>query len=349
MLEADTSVRLSANSRRSTASAALLTEFAAEHGLPAERCLRGTGLSPADLEDPDAEIDAAQELALIGTLVRELAHVPALGLAAGRRYHLTTYGLLGLAVISSPTLGQAIDVGLSYLDLTFMFTPFTVEHVGHGLRATLDQRPLAGAGPDVTRFLAEREMAAVVTFVRDLIGLGRPIIQLDFQHPEPAYGAAVYERVFGVRPAFGRPVTCGVITAEALRTPLLQAEPRTAELSRRQCEQRRAALYRPAPANVAEKVRDRLRRGLERGAGIPTPRQVAAELNLGERSLRRALRAEGTSFSALVIEVATAFARSLLAEGHTVEAVAGTLGYASASGFSHAFKRWTGTTPGAAR
>ncbi|TDV41320.1 AraC family transcriptional regulator [Actinophytocola oryzae] len=346
MHDADTSVRLTANSRRGTASAALLTELAGEHGMPIERCLRGTGLGSMDLTDPDAEISAGQEHALIGNLVRELAHVPALGLTAGRRYHLTTYGLLGLAAISSATLGQAVEVGLSYLDLTFMFTPFMIQRTEHGLRATLDQRALPGdADPDVCRFLAEREMAATVTFVRDLIGPCRPISHLDFQHPEPSYGA-VYQRLFGVRPAFGRPVTGGVLTAEALNTPLLQAEPHTAALSRRHCERRRTELRRPAPVDLAQTVRDRLHRGVERGEGIATPRQVAADLNLGERSLRRALHAEGTSFSVLATEVATALARAMLADGHTVETVADALGYASTSGFSHAFKRWTGATPG---
>lgn len=347
MLDADTSVRLLANRRRSAASAALLTELAGEHGMPADRCLRGTGLTRADLADPDTEIDSDQELTLIHNVVGELTRVPALGLTAGRRYHLTTYGLLGLAAISSPTLGHAIEVGLRYLDLTFVFMPFTVERLGHDLRAVLDERALpADLDPQVSRYIAEREVAAVVTFVRDLVGPGRQISHVEFRHRRPPY-AAVYERVLGVRPLFDRPATSGVICATALRTPLPQAEPRTAELSRRHCELRREQLRRPAPAGLAATVRDRLRRELKRGAGIMTQRQAAADFNLSERSLRRALRAEGTSFSALATEVASGFAGELLADGHTVESVAGVLGYADTSGFSHAFKRWTGAPPSA--
>ncbi|QUQ65568.1 AraC family transcriptional regulator [Kutzneria sp. CA-103260] len=345
MRDADTSVRLPAN-RRSVTSAALLTQLAREHGLPADRCLRGTGLRPADLSDPAVEIDAGQELALIGNLVRGLAHVPGLGLVAGRRYHLTSYGLLGLAAISSPTLGQAIETGLRFLDLTFMFVPFVVERSRFGLTAVLDERALpTGIAPDIARFLAERETAAVVTYIRDLVGTGQPVSHLEFRHPEPAY-APVYAQILGVRPVFGQPVTCGVVPAKTLGTPLPQAEPRTAELSRRHCEQRRDELRRPAPASVAEAVRDRLRRDLELGAGLPAQGQTAAGLNLSERSLRRALAAEGTSFGALVAEVAGGFAGRMLADGHSVEAVADALGYAATSAFRHAFKRWTGVPPG---
>jgi AraC-like DNA-binding protein len=89
---------------------------------------------------------------------------------------------------------------------------------------------------------------------------------------------------------------------------------------------------------LGEAIRERLRRGLARGAGIATPRQVTADLNLSERSLRRALQAEGTSFSVLATEVAKTFAGKMLVEGHTVESVADVLGYSGTSGFSHAFK-----------
>ncbi|MFJ3671476.1 helix-turn-helix domain-containing protein [Streptomyces sp. NPDC090106] len=71
-----------------------------------------------------------------------------------------------------------------------------------------------------------------------------------------------------------------------------------------------------------------------------------AELRLSERSLRRALRGEGTSFSVPAIDVASGFAAGLPASGRTVESVADALGYADPSAFSHAFKRWTGSAPG---
>jgi AraC-like DNA-binding protein len=346
MRDADTSLRLAASHRRGVASAALLAGLASEHGMPVAACLRGTGLRREDLADADATIDSDQELVLISNVVGELAHVPALGLIAGRRYHLTAYGPLALTAISSPTLGHAIEAGLRYLDLTFTFAPFVVESTGHGLRAAIDERSLpAGLTPEVTRFLAERDIAAVVTYIRDLIGPGRPIAQLDFRHAEPRYDDA-YERLLGVRPAFGQPVTRGEITAKVLGMPLPQAEPRTAELSRRQCDQRREELRRPAPASVAETVRLRLRRDLHRGAGMATQRQVAAYLNRSERSLRRALQAEGTSFNVLATEVARTFAIGLLAGGHTAESVAKALGYSGTSAFSHAFKQWTGATPG---
>ncbi|TVT37482.1 AraC family transcriptional regulator [Amycolatopsis rhizosphaerae] len=349
MFEADTAMRVPAGRRRGVASVALLTRIAGENGMAARRCLHGTGLTLEHLADPDIEIDSEQELLVVGNVVAELAAVPGLGLQAGRRYHLTSYGQLGFAAISSATLGQAIEVGLNYLDLTFTFMPFVIHQSPHGIRAVLGEQTLSAATPaEVVRFLVERDVAAIVTFVRDLVGTQRAIARVGFRHPEPSY-AALYPRLLGVVPSFGGPATEGVIPAEALRMPLPQAEPRTAELMRRHCEQRRRRLRAPArtEAGTSETVRSRLRRELERGRGLADQRRVAEALGVSERSVRRALGAEGTTFATLTAEVASEFAEELLADGHTVESVAAALGYAHASSFSHAFKRWTGYTPGA--
>jgi AraC-like DNA-binding protein len=97
---------------------------------------------------------------------------------------------------------------------------------------------------------------------------------------------------------------------------------------------------------VAPRVRSVLDAALDAGDGVLTLERTAARLHMSERSLRRGLRAEGTSFSRLADASAADVACRLLREGRTVESVAETIGYSSASAFTHAFKRWTGTTPG---
>jgi hypothetical protein len=167
--------------RRGGASAALLVRLADEHGMPAERCLRGTGLSRAALADPDASITAGQESRLVANLVAGLGHVPGLGLEAGRRYRITTFGVLGQAALNSRTLGDAVALGLRYFDLTFGFSPFRPASTGDGLRTVIDDREVRRrCGEDVARFLAERDMAAVVTFVHDLLGDGHGLDHVAF-------------------------------------------------------------------------------------------------------------------------------------------------------------------------
>lgn len=72
---------------RPAATARHIVEAAAEHGLDAAGCLSGTGLSPHDLLDPDAEILPTQELAIIRNVIARLEIVPD---SAWRRAPVTT-------------------------------------------------------------------------------------------------------------------------------------------------------------------------------------------------------------------------------------------------------------------
>jgi len=107
---------------RAPGSVQLLTRLGGDYGVPAQTCLECTGLSEEGLRDPAATVTAKQELTVIANLQGALSDTPGIGLEAGTRYHLTTYGIWGFALISSPTWRSALDVGLRYIDLTFAFT-----------------------------------------------------------------------------------------------------------------------------------------------------------------------------------------------------------------------------------
>ena len=88
---------------------------------------------------------------------------------------------------------------------------------------------------------------------------------------------------------------------------------------------------------------------LLRPQAITQMETIAAEIGMAPRTLHRHLAAEGTSFRRLVDEVREALAEEMLAHRMTIDEVAERLGYAEASSFVHAFKRWKGVAPGAYR
>lgn len=74
---------------------------------------------------------------------------------------------------------------------------------------------------------------------------------------------------------------------------------------------------------------------------------LAAEFNLSERSFRRRLMEEGTSFRALLQMARQARACTMLrASDLPIAEAAQQLGYSDTATFSRAFKDWTGTSPG---
>ncbi len=74
---------------------------------------------------------------------------------------------------------------------------------------------------------------------------------------------------------------------------------------------------------------------------------VAAELKLSERSLRRRLTDEGTSFRELLQDARKERAQTILSKPSISLAIAAEqLGYSDTAAFSRAFKEWTGVSPG---
>ena len=77
---------------------------------------------------------------------------------------------------------------------------------------------------------------------------------------------------------------------------------------------------------------------------------VAQQLGMTERSLRRHLAEEGTTFSEILDRLRNSLALRYLEDQRTsLQQIAWLLGYSELAAFNHAFKRWFGTSPRRAR
>ncbi|MFZ3184224.1 MAG: AraC family transcriptional regulator [Pseudomonas sp.] len=323
--------------RRSGISAQLLTQFGLDQGLSVERCLAGTGLSLQQLAEPGGEIDAAQELALIGNLVAALGAQPGIGLKAGQRYHLSTYGIWGFAMLSSPTFRSAASLGLRYLDLTYAFYGMRLEEHGAEVHLVFEDR---GIPAELRAFILERDSAGMLGIQRDLLGQHLPLSRVDLSLPRPA-DCSWYTDSYGIEPRFAQAENRFVLRQELLDQPLPGANPQVAQ----HCEEQCHALLtkRRERSGLAGQIRARL---LGSPGRLPGMQEVAQQFNLSSRTLRRRLLDEGSSFRQLLEEVRQTLAEELLAIGGlTLEEIAERLGYAEVSNFIHAFKRWKGLPP----
>lgn len=322
---------------RGTAGVAVLVRVAADRGVEVARVLTGSGLDQGDLADPDREVTAEQELRVVRNLLAATGDPPGGGLDAGRRYHLSTFGILGYALLSSPTVLAAMDVALRYIDLSHTFTIPRPVPAGRLLRAELDD---TGLPADVRRFLVERDLAAMLTVLGELAPGGVPVVEVELAFPPPP-DPSPWASAFGVAPRFGAARHGFAVDATHLDRPLPQANPATAALCEALCAD--MARRRRDRADVAGRVRVLLTQRLAFGGGME---EVAAGLGMSVRTLRRRLADEGTGFRELLDEVRRELAVRLLATGVLgVEDVALRLGYAEATSFIHAFRRWTGRTP----
>lgn len=330
--------------KRSPASVRLLVEFGQERGLDAAAILARSRLAEADLADPAIELEASQELCVVGNLIRACRQ-PGLGLEVGMRYNFASYGLWGLGLISSATAGDAMALALRFIPLTFAFCRIT-GHLDGELYTVAFEPP--DVEPAIQRFLVERDVAAASRLMREVIGAEFDLSRFTLRHTVER-GAGWLEgllRIGGVRPEFGAPSNTLSADRRLLSLRLPQANPVTVAMCERACEElmerRRARLG----------AGEHLRRYLAAAPLGMTPdlAQAARALGLSDRTLKRRLQAEGLSYRMLLAEVRGRQANQLLREGRlSLTQIAERMGFSDLSSFSQAYKRWFGVAPSVGR
>lgn len=325
--------------RRGIATARVMTQLGVEKGASLDALLSHTGITRDMLEDPKAEIEAQQEIQLIRNLLSTLGHPSELGLEAGQRYRLTTYGLWGYAVLSSSTMGDAIQLSRRMLNQTFSLTRNVITQQGDQVVVTHMDEHLP---PDIRQFVADRDRAAISMLQHEILGRPLGYTAFEMKHAEPdAAMVSRYTEWFGIRPTFGCAQHRSIFPAAIMTTPLPQAEPHTAKLCEDMC--RALVEARSSRTGVAATVRDRL---LRTPGHIPDMEEIAAEMHMTSRTLRRHLTAEGATFRALLEEVRSTLAEELMANARLTHAeIAERLGYADVTTFIEAFRRWKGMPP----
>lgn len=324
--------------QRNIASMRVLCQLAEDHGISLADCLRHTHVSIAQLNDPYAQISAEQELQLVANILATQKNTEhTLGLKSGSYYHLHTFGIWGFALVNSRTLGDAINLGLRYLDLTFAFNEVRLETQDHDVWLILDDRAIPH---DCRQFLLDRDMASIMTMVEELFNY-RPLPkQVCFQYSAPK-DLSVYQQVFGVNPEFNAPYHGVCFAKTFLDMPIPQSNAHTAAMCEAQCKELLCRQHQRS--GIAAKVRDFL---LIQPQAMPSIEQVAAHLCMSSRTLRRHLTAEQVSYRLLADEVRMTLATELLKiPSLTLEEIAIRIGYSEVSNFLHAFKRCQQQTP----
>lgn len=323
----------------SAASVQLMVQLAARRGWSADACLAGSGIDPGALDDPFAEITARQEFDVMRNLDELRCGEPGFWVEVGTNYHAGMHGSWGMALLTSRTLRDAIELTTEFVELAWVFTTITVtEYVGTDeVGIAIDSSDLP---PDVAPILVERISAAITSILRDLTNTGVPASSVRFRHSAPS-NTSRYIDAFGTEPSFDADRNELIGDSAWLDTPLPQAN----DLVRRGYEAACRDLLgkRRARTGFAGAVRDVLTR--EPG-WIPSLAEVADVLNVSPRTLARRLADEGASYRALVDELRQALAEEMLRNSPlTTAQIANRLGYTDSANFIRAFKRWRDMTP----
>ncbi len=99
-------------------------------------------------------------------------------------------------------------------------------------------------------------------------------------------------------------------------------------------------------------VRERIRSALNATPGSTDIQlqSIARQMHVSGRTLKRRLRASGSTYRAVLAQVRLEMAMQMLnSTSWPISRIAAQLGYSSATNLSRAFSRWSGSTPGRIR
>jgi AraC-like DNA-binding protein len=317
-----------------------LLDFVATRGASPAALAAEAGLDPADLEDPDRRIAFDAYVALMRG-AKAATGDPALALHFGEAVDIADISIVAL-------LGRG-ETPVEALGAFNRFSRLVVEvDAGGGDRYQIARRDgrlwMVDLRPDPNVFpeLTESSFARMVTAGRR-VGMDF-LREVHVTHKAPPWRAE-YERIFAVPVVFESDWNALRIDDAAMSARIA---PQPAYVQR--------LLHQRAEALLTELDRAKTMRGrvevlLEPllpggGAGIGA---VAARLGLSRQTLYRRLKAEGTTFEAVLDALRHRLALRRLEAGASIGEIAWQLGFSDRAAFSRAFKRWTGTGPGARR
>jgi len=256
------------------------------------------------------------------------------GLLVGMRATIDHLGLVGRLMQNAPTFGEAI------LDLVTNQQRYIRGAVSY--LAIQNQTPFWGYAihlPEVpnTEQISDGAVAVGVRLMQRLVGVSPSEVLLARSRPADI---GAYTRLFGVPTRFNAEQHALVFPRTLLDRPIRGADPKL----RQMLEKTVAEYWAIRQPTTAERVGRILRARVV--FGDASLEEVAAQLSVHPRTLKRQLHAEGASFRSLLNEARFQVARQLLA-GTRIEVtdIALALGYSEASGLTHAFQRWSGTAP----
>lgn len=307
-----------------------------------DQALGDGGLTRLDLDPPGALVPLASEMAVIGSLT-EQSDDPLFALRLGQSTTMRKGSIVSYILHCSPTLHQGLDNICQFSQITRPRSLVKLVETGEGVEFVIGH-------PD-----RAVQMAA---FYREFV------IGTILQTLNDATQSEIRLRKINLPLPGGNRLS---LLSRALRCPLEGGTGHTglvfgpSDLQRRirasdeqlldHLTQYGRVLLGQTPRQqetTTEQVYGYLTHRLT--GEVPQIAEVAAALALSQRSLSRRLADEGTTFRAVVDEARFAVARALLDDPSlSLTEISYLLGYASLSGFTHAYKRWTGHAPTADR
>lgn len=318
-----------------------VVEIGRREGARVDAWFVGTGLEAAHMLAPDpGKVSFRQAATVLRRAVRDMPGKP-LGMLVGGRDMLLSMGMLGVAMRSCATVGDAVAVALDLHLASGSLVDVDLEYLGDEVALSFrERRP----EPELRRFLIEEALSTVMVFARTVAGSNWSPSRVELTYPPPSY-AAEYSRFLRCRVEFSADADRAFFPASVLDIAFPTHHEPTRALAVDAC--RRLLGVDRRESDVVAAVEAVLEQDLRHPLSAA---DVAGHLHMSERTLRRQLAVAEQSFSTIRDRVRQRQAILLLRESTLpVASVAREVGYSDIRDFRRAYIRWTGHPPSVER
>jgi AraC-like DNA-binding protein len=307
-----------------------------ELGVRVSAVLRRAGL-PQNLFDQTRVLVTTEELFALWHAIGEVSNDRAIGLKLGTEAKTERFHPSGIAALSTPNFGAAIDHMARYKQLT---CPEEMRHEINDEEWSIWFRWLLAVDSEPT-VLTEYCFAWLLTIARH--GTGTPLSPLRVEFVQPRSHIKVIERHFGCPAVCEAPRNAIVFRASdrertfvTRNAELLDMLAPQFEKELTQCDDQDSFI-----TLVRRTIQERLT------GHRPAIEDVARTLHMSSRTLQRRLQDAGSHYQRVLDEARRQMARYYL--GNSVlelNEAAYLLGYEDAKSFVRAFRTWEGIPPG---
>ncbi len=311
-----------------------------ELGADPEPLIRSLGIAPERLENPaHDDTMSLRDISLLLEKAEVATGCHHIGALLGSRQDVSILGVIGFAMMSAPTVAEALhrlvrNLHLHWQDAesatletvgdiaSLVFAPSTVEINNRGLLLVM-----------------EDTLAAAVQLLRIVHGPGLTVLGVEFAHA-PIGDTMIYSKLFGAPVHFDRERYAITFPVTDLAHSVPGSNPALSAVLHAFLE----VLEERYPRDRIAQIEHLIQRTLD--TGQCSARTIARLLNMHRRSLHRVLQMQDKTFRDLVQQCRRERAEQLLRNSTLqITQIANALGYTDVSAFNHAFKRWHGIAP----
>ena len=317
-----------------------MQEVAIAHGYCLKSVAETAKIPVAMFDRKDGEIGTGDYYNFL-ELALETVSIPAFGFKTGHKFTAADYGVLGYAIMSSPTVGHGLDIYFKYQRLVGSGAGFSESFRIEGDSAIISIASDHLKSPALHRFDIE-EAVAQWSNSNTIRTEHQPsnLIRVNFSATRPDYAEYIEEQLM-CPVYYGESRTEIFFPRARLEQPIVTANEVASEICEQRCQ---SILGSIADSNsITTRVKRLL---ISQPEQATDPLEVASKLHMSYRTLRRRLSNEGTTLKQISDELRVKLAMDYLADSQmSVKEIAYFLNFSEAANFHRTFKAFADMTP----